>query len=87
VVEVYVQAADSALLSGDGREAIRLIRAAIENLDARTDAHRAALLRERLARYLFMGAGDTEGAQKALQEGVDLLSADKPRQELARVLA
>jgi tetratricopeptide (TPR) repeat protein len=84
---VYARAADCALLSGDGPEAIRLIEAAIERLDARADPYRAALLREGLARYLFMGAGDTEGAQRALQEAIDLLPAGEPRQGLARVLA
>src|SRR5215211_1551765 len=85
--EVYTRAADGALVSGDGPEAIRLMRNAIERRDTRTDPFEAALLRERLARYLFMGAGDTEGAQRALEEAVDLLPSDEPRRELARVLA
>jgi ATP/maltotriose-dependent transcriptional regulator MalT len=44
-------------------------------------------LRERLGRYLFMGAGDTESAQQAFQEAIDLLPEDEPRPELARALA
>jgi DNA-binding CsgD family transcriptional regulator len=86
-VELSARAADSALVSGDGPEAIRLLRAAIERLDARTDTYRAASLWERLGRYLFMGAGDTESAQRAFQEAIDLLPEDEPRPELARVLA
>ena len=85
--ELYTRAADAAVMSGDGPEAIRLMRAAIETVDPRTNRFEAALLRERLSRHLFMGAGDTEDAQSALQEAVRLLPADAPGQELARVLA
>jgi len=85
--DLYTSAADGALVSGDGPEAIRLMSMAIERVDESTNRLQAALLRERLSRYLFMGAGDTERAQSALQEAVDLLPTDEPRPELARVLA
>ena len=84
---LYARAADGAHLSGDGPAAIRLVRAAIDRLDTRTDPYRAAQLRERLGRYLFMGTGDTEGAQSAFQEAVDLLPLGEPREELAVALA
>ena len=86
-VELYARAADCALVSGEGPEAIRLMRTAIEKLDESANPVQAALLRERLGRYLFMGAGDTESAQTALQEAVDILPADEAGPELARVLA
>jgi len=87
LVGLLARAADSANLSGDGSAAIRWIRVAIEQVDDRSDPYRAAVLRERLGRYLFGNLGDTEGAQSAYEEAVDLLPAEEPRQELARVLA
>ena len=84
---VYARAAEGAFLSGDGPGSIRLVKAAIGMVDAEADPHRAARLRERLGRYLFMVRGDTEGAQVAYQEAVDLLPADELRPELARALA
>jgi ATP/maltotriose-dependent transcriptional regulator MalT len=84
--EVYARAAESAHLSGDKR-AIELVQAAIDNLDARKAAYRAALLRERLGRYLFVFVGDMEEAQGAYQKPVDLLPVDEPRPEMAQTLA
>jgi predicted ATPase/DNA-binding CsgD family transcriptional regulator len=85
--ELYARAALGAHLSGAGPESIRLIEAAIEKVDGRADPHRAALLRERLGRYVFLVSGETEAAQTALEEALDLLPADEPGQERARVLA
>ena len=84
---LYARAAEAAYLGGDGPGGIRLVRAAIEKVDPRSDRYRAAMLRERLGRYLFVGSGDVEGAQSAHQEAVDLLPGEEPRHELARVLA
>jgi DNA-binding CsgD family transcriptional regulator len=84
---LYARAAECAYLGGDGPSSISLIRAAIDRIDARTDPHRAALVRERLGRYLFRVTGDTEGAQRAYHDALDLLPAGEPREELARVLA
>jgi len=86
-VALRARAADTANLSGDGLGAIRLIKVAIKQAEARSDPYRAAVLLERLGRYLFGTLGDTEAAQIAYEEAVDLLPADEPRQELARVLA
>jgi DNA-binding CsgD family transcriptional regulator len=85
--DLYARAAEAAHLGGDGAAALRLVRAAIDTVDPRGDRYRAALFRERLGRYLFGIAGDTEGAQTAYQEAVDLLPAEEPRRELARALA
>jgi predicted ATPase len=85
--ELYARAAEAAQLSSDGAGGIRLIRAAIEMVDPGDDPYRAAMLREQLGHYLFIFQGDVEGAQHAHQEALDLLPADEPRRELARVLA
>jgi DNA-binding CsgD family transcriptional regulator/tetratricopeptide (TPR) repeat protein len=84
--ELYARAATAEYLSGDAQEAIRLVRAAIDAADSRVEPYRAALLRERLGRYLFVGLGDTAGARRAYEDAADLLPPDEPRQELARVL-
>jgi len=85
--DLYARAAEAADLGGDGEAALRLIRAAIDNADAPGDRYRAALFRERLGRYLFGVAGDTEGAQAAFEEAVDFLPPEEPRRELALLLA
>ena len=84
---LYARAAEGAALSSEGPAAIRLIRAAIDNVAPGADRYRAALLRERLGRYLWLFSGDIEGAQDAYRDAVGLLGADEPRPELARVLA
>jgi DNA-binding CsgD family transcriptional regulator/tetratricopeptide (TPR) repeat protein len=81
------RAARSAHLGGDGPQALLLIRAAIDEVDAQSEPYRAAVLRERLGRYLFLASGDTAGALNAYQQAIDLLPASKPRAELARVHA
>jgi DNA-binding CsgD family transcriptional regulator/tetratricopeptide (TPR) repeat protein len=82
-----MRAAEAAYLSGDGPAAVPLVRAAIAKLDSGADPYRAALLWERLGRYLYYASGDTEGALSSYQQGLDLLPPDEPREELARVLA
>jgi DNA-binding CsgD family transcriptional regulator/tetratricopeptide (TPR) repeat protein len=84
---LYARAAEAAHLGSDGAGGIRLVRAAIEIVDPEADPYRAAMLRERLGRYLFFVSGAMEEAQYAHQDAVDLLPADQPRRELARVLA
>jgi DNA-binding CsgD family transcriptional regulator/tetratricopeptide (TPR) repeat protein len=85
--ELYALAAETAYLSGRGQDAIRLVEVALSKADPAADVHRAALLRERLGRYVWPTSGDTERALRVYQEAVDLLPADEPRPELARVLA
>jgi len=85
--EVAARAAEAAYLSGDGPEALRLIRMAIEAMDPPANPYGAAILREHLGRYLFFATGDTENAQRAYEDALALLPPCEPRQELARVLA
>jgi DNA-binding CsgD family transcriptional regulator/tetratricopeptide (TPR) repeat protein len=84
---LYARAAEAAHLGDDGPAAIRLVRGAIERVDPRADPYRAALLRERLGHYFWLFSGDDDAAQSAYQEAVELLPADEPRRERARVLA
>ena len=84
---LYARAAEAAHLGDDGPAAIRLVRGAIVRVDPRADRYRAALLRERLGHYLWLFSGDDEAAESAYQDAVELLPADEPRPELARVLA
>jgi DNA-binding CsgD family transcriptional regulator/tetratricopeptide (TPR) repeat protein len=84
---LYARAAEAAALTSDGAEAIRLVRAAIEKVPPSTDRSRAALLRERLGRYVWLFSGDIAKAEEAYRDAVDLLAADEPSPELARVLA
>jgi DNA-binding CsgD family transcriptional regulator/tetratricopeptide (TPR) repeat protein len=83
---LYARAAEGAHLCGDA-EAIRLVQAAIAEVDENADPYRAALLHERLGSYLFVFVGDMEEAERAHQRAVDLLPPERPRPELALVLA
>ncbi len=84
-VALYARAAEGAHLSGEGARSLKLVRKAIDQLDSGRDPYRAALLRERLGRYLWL-SGDPTAAEAAHREAVDLLPAGEPRPELARVL-
>ena len=84
-VALYARAAEGAHLCGEVPRALALVRKGIELADTVRDPYRAALLRERLGRYLWI-SGDAVAAQAAYHEAVDLLPADEPRPELARVL-
>ena len=86
-VELHGRAAEAAAFGDDGASALRLVRAALALVDPAADPRRAAMLRERLARYLWLFSGDNEGAQRAYQEAVDLLPLDEPGPELAMALA
>jgi DNA-binding CsgD family transcriptional regulator/tetratricopeptide (TPR) repeat protein len=84
-VALYARSAEGAHLAGEVPRALALVREAIKKVDEDRDPYRAALLRERLGRYLWV-SGEADAAQAAYQEAVDLLPADEPRPELARVL-
>jgi predicted ATPase/DNA-binding CsgD family transcriptional regulator len=84
---VYARAAEAAHFSGDGTGAIRMAKGAIQSVDARADPKRAAVLRAELGVYLYRATGDTEAAQHAYEGALELLPADEPCPELARVLA
>ncbi len=63
-----------------------LARSAAAETDAVDDPLRAGLVQERLGHFLWL-AGDSEGAIDALREAIDVLPADPPSIERARVLA
>jgi len=86
-IELHGRAAEAAAFGDDGASALRLVRAALALIDPAADPRRAAMLRERLARYLWLFSGDNEGAERAYQEAVDLLPLDEPGPELAMALA
>jgi ATP/maltotriose-dependent transcriptional regulator MalT len=83
-VALHKQAAEGASLSGEGQRALALVRKAIEKTDPDSDRYRAATLRERLARYLWI-SGDAVAAETVYREAADLLPADEPRAEVACV--
>ena len=85
--ELHARAAEAASFGDDGPAAMRLIRAAIAMVDPAAERHRSALLRERLAHYHWVFAGDSERAELAYREAVDLLPLDEPCPALALSLA
>lgn len=85
-LEVIRRAADAANLSGDPERAIALGRRALDLVDEDADPVTAALLRERLGRYLWT-AGQEEDALPEYRRAVELIPADPPSRERALVLA
>ena len=83
---VLGRAAENANLILEQARAVALARKAIELVDVERDRVRAALLHERLGRYLWV-SGDAEGALQNYHEAVDLMPEEPPTAELARVLA
>ncbi len=84
-VALYARAAEGASLSGEGQRALQLVRKAVDKANPDSDRYRAALLRERLGRYLWV-SGDAIAAEAYYRDAVELLPPDEPRPELARVL-
>ena len=80
------RAAEAANLGGDSDRAVGLIRAALDLAPDATDAVTAALIHERLGRYLW-AAGRGEDALPEYARAVELMPADPPSQERALVLA
>jgi DNA-binding CsgD family transcriptional regulator len=83
---VLARAAENASLAHEPARAVALARRAVGLIDARADPMRAALLHERLGRYLWLD-GEVEGAVRSCREAVELIPADPPTAGLARVLA
>jgi ATP/maltotriose-dependent transcriptional regulator MalT len=81
---ILARAAENANLVGKEVRAVALGREAIERVEG--DPVRLALLHERLGRYLWV-SGNAEGALASYHEAVDLMPAEPPTAELARVLA
>jgi DNA-binding CsgD family transcriptional regulator len=84
-ITLLERAARAAHLIHDQPRAVELVRTAITDMDQAADPARAALLHERLGRYLY-GALD-EGALLAYEHAVQLAPGEPPSAERARVLA
>jgi DNA-binding CsgD family transcriptional regulator/tetratricopeptide (TPR) repeat protein len=84
-VALLGRAARAAYLTGDQQNAAALARAARMGVDAAAEPVRAGLLTERLGRYLWMSGSDE--ALHAYREAVELIPAEPPSAERARVLA
>jgi predicted ATPase len=84
--EVLSRSAENANLTGELHRAVALAQQAVDLVDAADDPVRSALNRERLGRYLWV-TGESEAALESYHEAVDLMPADPPSPELARVLA
>jgi DNA-binding CsgD family transcriptional regulator len=85
-VDVMSRAAENANLAGELSRAVALARQVVQLIDAEDDPVRAALQRERLGRYLWV-SGESEAALESYHEAVELMPAEPPTPELARVLA
>jgi tetratricopeptide (TPR) repeat protein len=84
--EVLAWAAELAFHVGDAAGAAARARRAIGLLDVDTEPLQVALLHERLGSYLFP-AGDRDGGLAAFRRAADLVPAQPPSAERARVLA
>ena len=85
-IDVLRWAADAAHVSSEYDRAIALARAAAAELDDGRDRVRAALVQERLGRYLWV-AGRGDEADPHYRAAVELLAAEPPSAERARVVA
>jgi DNA-binding CsgD family transcriptional regulator len=85
LVAVQQRAAEAASLILDQPRAVQLVRAALAGVDRRSDPVRAGLLLERLGHYLWLMPD--EAALATYQEAVELIPAQPPTAERARVLA
>jgi DNA-binding CsgD family transcriptional regulator/tetratricopeptide (TPR) repeat protein len=84
--EVVARAAEDAFLSGDAESARDLGRQAIAALDASVEPRVAGVLHERLARYL-RDTDEHDRAVECAQRAVELVPANPPSDDRARVLA
>ena len=83
--QLLQRAADAAVLAGETKRAIALVRGALDELAASPQPARAAALHERLARLLWR-SGDGEASLEASREAVALMPAE-PSAERAQILA
>ncbi len=83
--EVISRASQAAYLTGAMERAIELAREALERVDEHRDPVRAALVHERLGRYLWTAGRD--GALPEYRRAVELIPSDPPSEQLAVVLA
>jgi DNA-binding CsgD family transcriptional regulator/tetratricopeptide (TPR) repeat protein len=85
VLELRMRAAECANLAGDHAKAAALARTAAGSLGPGTTPGSAALVWERLGRYLW-DSGASEDALGAYERAVELVAADRETQVAARVL-
>ena len=85
-IDVLRRAAEAAYLTGKDDEAVKLARAAVAEIDEDADAVSAALIRERLGRYLW-SSGESDAAFPEYRRAVELIPADPPTEQRAFVLA
>lgn len=83
---VLAWAAELADLTGRGPRAAELVRRAIDLVDEEAEPRRAGLLYERLGTYLLPW-GDRDGGLAAFGRAVELVPAEPPSAERARVLS
>ncbi len=84
--ELMARTAAAAYLAGMHHHDVALQRQVVAEIDPATDPVRAAVMRERLGRYLWL-AGQSAGALTELEAAIAILPADPPSAERARVLS
>ena len=84
--ELIARTATAAYLAGLVHRDVALQREVVAEIDAAADPVRAAVMRERLGRYLWFAA-DSAGALTELEAAIAILPADPPSAERARVLS
>jgi DNA-binding CsgD family transcriptional regulator/tetratricopeptide (TPR) repeat protein len=85
--ELLRRAADDAYLGGAQARAAELCRMALDELDVDAEPVAAALLYERLGRYVETAGAGGAGALEAYRRAVALMPAEPPSAERALVLA
>jgi predicted ATPase/DNA-binding CsgD family transcriptional regulator len=86
LLDVIRRAAEAENLSGDPQRSVALARRALDLVDERVDPVPAALLHERLGRYLWRSFREAD-ALPEYRRAVELVPADPPSEALAVVLA
>jgi DNA-binding CsgD family transcriptional regulator len=85
-IEVMRRAAEAESLAGDAARATALARAALDMVDADRDPITAALIQERIGRYMWI-EGRGEESLPENRRAVELIPSDPPSAERALVLA
>jgi DNA-binding NarL/FixJ family response regulator len=83
---LLARAATAAYLAGFIHRDIALQRQVVAEIDPAADPVRAAVMRERLGRYLWF-ASETASALVEIETAIEILPSDPPSAERARVLA
>ena len=86
LVELLRRAAETRYLAGETDRAVALARRAADLLDPEAEPVAAALVRERLGRYLWSSGRDREAADE-YELAVELMPAEPPSAERAHVVA